>query len=48
MNHSLPNVPFGCKVGDVEIINSTPSDIGYVTSNYRFVIGRVEHVVHQF
>lgn len=48
MNHSLPNVPFGCKVGDVEIINSTPSDIGYVTSNYRFVIRRVEHVVHQF
>ena len=48
MNHSPPNVPLGREVGDIEIIDSTPSDIRYVAGKYSLVIGCVKHIVHQF
>ena len=45
--YALPDTPLGGEVGDVEVVNATPLDVGKVAFNLADVVRRIEHVVNK-
>ena len=44
----LPDSPFGGDVGNVEIVDTAPLDVGQVANDLCLVVGRVEYTVEVF